>query len=806
MEALISGTNGYAALIENGVAQIVNMAGDTRELSIERAHAVCARSSDTIRLADCTREQAMTLLRNQWRKDRALLLTLLLLDQTTPEEERREISETLDSWFEESETLDFVLSVLYSKPLPIDEVNTPRLGPALSKLEAMVNAIFESQPLINAARSSWDKASVGLNETQRQAAEAKLVSRGVFFKLSLFPLDEIKFQCLEILSEFPNYRNLVADFLAPLEGLQKDLKATRPLVNQSPPRLKPVAARDVLPSTKTGYDKFKNAQRVLNLVESLMNVGDYSAASSELFDLVDGQLAGGEPQYACKSLCNASAMAKNSGNFSLQLELATRAYEVYPNDQQSVCEIADAYLSLGEPETAYSWFEKAPEDEYSVVGKMRALQRIGRLEEAISYCENLPEQYEHNLDYLLVYASVLRENRLLDAAIAKYSKAKELFPSSHVAACGLAATYADAKLYEKSLKAYDQAIAFFPSVGVPFTGKGHLLARLGDIRSALVLLQKGIELAEDKLIAVNALASALMMSGDYARAAKFLDTTYSDIANDIGSESLWEFRIDAATNLGKYKDAQKLLDEARGLFDEGKFKLQEARIYKLIGDHTRAIELLEEAVMEPEHYLQSKLELSKIYRVRNELSKARDIVSRLVDHQPDSAAVEREAVLLGISAPPENHLESRITIQRLASLEDWEFDQACTTAYISRESTRDAWRLSLDGKKRSPYRHLKKTFGLLLAIAKDLLGQSGSVPNALAGNAEPESEIVKAISYWRLGLPRQLDQAKAGIRRSMEYFNERGIDAARLLKLLEGSEEGQASIDSVEKSLAVRFA
>ena len=134
MRALISGQAGVAVLCDAGPRYAVGFdsPGETIPCSTWAAvRVLLAGADDVIELPDTTHEAAVAELDLAWAKDRAMQLTLGLLDGTTRANTRAEAAEGVGELFAEpfsgrpGEVQAFVANRLFSAPMPLGESDLP---------------------------------------------------------------------------------------------------------------------------------------------------------------------------------------------------------------------------------------------------------------------------------------------------------------------------------------------------------------------------------------------------------------------------------------------------------------------------------------------------------------------------------------------------------------------------------------------------------------------------------------------------------------------------------------------------------
>jgi tetratricopeptide (TPR) repeat protein len=725
----------------------------------------------------------------------------MFLDSTTPADERGEIAQHLDEWLSNDQVANYVRCVMFSQQLPSSGVIEAGDLKTETTTAQLARSILENQSEIRRIRRGWDTASDGISAHAKQAYEERLVAIGAFFRLassSQKDVDALRFECLNVLSDLPDYREIVAHFVEPFVELREAIPEFSNA--QSDFELFEIHGEQQISKSqgRSSYERYLHAQKRMQTAEQLMNVGEVDKSVKVIDWLIEDQRKHGDFDYAAKSLCNASEVAKRAALYMLQLDFALKANELAPHDDRVFGHIGDAYLNLNRLDDATHWFTRAADGadrEFGLGGLVRVLRREGRLEEAYQLILEVLKLPEVGIEAWCQKAEILRSLARYDDAVEAYRETARRFPGSHIPLCGMAATYADAGLYGEALDTYDEALSRFETSGVAYTAKGHLLARMGSLGESLPYLRRGIEFAENREVAINALASAYRINGKYGRAIRLLTR---EIRSYSKSEEMWTNLIQSAWESGRYTDALQWIGDAVGSIGRTPaIIMQEARLSALYGKYSDALELVNAVLDDAPRNQEAVIEKTRLLRRFHRLGEARTEVEKLLGPHAISNTLRIEASLLGCLDLPRDVVKKRAGTRKYATREDWDFDHACSVVLIEREQARGAWRISLDGKKRSPFRSQRKRFGLVVAVARDLLGQTGSALNGLKGYVGPEALIMRAIVYWKLGLPVRLQRALTEIKATETIDQRHAPTASLLMRLVEKPYKEEAHAEQV---------
>lgn len=203
MRALVSGQAGVAVLCDPApmFAVAFDAPGErVRCGSWAEARALFAGAGDVYETADITPEETAAELDRAWARDRALQLTLVLLDGSASAEVRADAAESAGellsepAWGVES----FVADRLHAAPLPAADADptgaaaiADRADPT-GRVVGLLRALDAHQPRIVVLRASWDDLPLGLfsntagseGAAAKARAESVLVAAGAFRRLA----------------------------------------------------------------------------------------------------------------------------------------------------------------------------------------------------------------------------------------------------------------------------------------------------------------------------------------------------------------------------------------------------------------------------------------------------------------------------------------------------------------------------------------------------------------------------------------------------------------------------------------------
>lgn len=192
--ALLSGQAGIAVVID-GVSCSCRRVGqpEYQPCRLEDVAYLFGGASDLVSLAGDSLTRVDRFLESEWAHDRAMHLTLILLDRDSHLRAKRIASEVLDPFLSISATRQFVLHRLYTHPLPesADVSEALRLCAEASARTTwgVLAAVRNDQPRIQEVRSRWELLDLQLFGTapEKAAFERAAAEEGIFFALASNP-------------------------------------------------------------------------------------------------------------------------------------------------------------------------------------------------------------------------------------------------------------------------------------------------------------------------------------------------------------------------------------------------------------------------------------------------------------------------------------------------------------------------------------------------------------------------------------------------------------------------------------------
>ena len=212
MKAIISGQAAVAVFFDGEKMWSVNLDNLDKKIRCSESDLrfLFAGVTDLVELEDVTEEEALKELEQAWKKDRAMHLILILLDNEEAEETRQLAAECLEEFLPDSEVEEFVFNRMYAAPLP-NEADLPgamRYAEEVqgTYLHQLLNQLKSDQSEITHLCNAWNALPIKLFgsledvDTFKQAA----IRAGAF---RLFVAEDYRYnKILSKLLDAPQFR------------------------------------------------------------------------------------------------------------------------------------------------------------------------------------------------------------------------------------------------------------------------------------------------------------------------------------------------------------------------------------------------------------------------------------------------------------------------------------------------------------------------------------------------------------------------------------------------------------------------
>ncbi len=757
MDALISGTAGLAAYIKGDVASLINCQGDVVHSS---SYADIIRQfdiyEDTIILNSASEQQALNLLKQESNKSDALLLALSILDINIKQVHKKDLSSNLNELLKDAPILQYLRGILFSRPLPNNAIKEiPDVIAESHEVKLFFSELIEAQSSIETIYSTWLETAqrFRLEQSDIDYIEGVFSSNEIGYLLSRATVSSVdvskaKFNCLFKLEDIINIRQIINGLFSTYKGDVVEVQKEQ----QQPNKKKHYLDTKKL-TPKKSHELYESSKSQISKIDDLLASGDLNLAKKITSELISSQLSRDDHEFAAMSLCQLSELAKNIDNFSLQLEWAKRATEVYPEDTRSYGHVADAYLNLSQVENARIWFEKsisAGSIDYGKSGLARVERLLFNYEKALQLIEESIEQGYEDYEAYILNAEILRDLQRLDDAANLYEEISNKFPQYALPMCGHAAVKTDQREYKEAEDIYRKCIEQHPTEQVAYTGLGFLLARLGRFSEGFKLLDIGITLDENRtLIPGMAKASALRMKGRYENA----EAVYRDLILSFNHEvDPWTELVDLLLKTNRLEEALIECNNAKNIFGNSeKIQRCEALIYKYESKFVESLAIFDSIKSSYPRWVPALLDRAGALKQLGQYNESRKQYSEILSIRKLERRAQTGIDIIDTLTKSRTSTFTEDSDLAPLTIDDWQQLKVKALIKLSNNKSYEAKQLFLHGFKKNPFGPDKREFSLGLSIARTKLGQYGTAMKTIKNVNDDIGLIQKAIVYGEQG-------------------------------------------------------
>jgi tetratricopeptide (TPR) repeat protein len=674
MRALISGQAGMAVLLEEEPLYAVAFDAPDEVIPCRvwsDVRVLFAGAEDVTEMDTATHESAIEALDLAWAKDRAMQLTLVLLDSKANEDTRKDAAECVTELFEFAGVEEFVANRLFASPMPKDQSD---LSGAIelageigeTSLQALLLAIRNAQPRIIRLRKLWNDLPSGLfQDGKSDAVDAKveklrvesvLILIGVFRRLAQASPTEtmpIVRWCTSATSEHRISRRIITEWLRELTATGRVATEDRFISDERededkariPRGRQGTKDRRQRQAHEKGFAEnlLERALREVEGIVTLWDEGQEEQAEDYLQELIARQLETDSIDPAVKSLCNLAIKAKERGRFQLQLRLTEWAYELAPREALAMSQRADALLCLGQFEKALAGYDQAvrlfSSDPVNRTGRAETLRQLGRFEDALTEYDTAVLLFPSNPLVRCGRAETLRQMRRLEEALVGYDEALQLFSFDSVVHNGRAETLRQMGRLEEALAGYNDAVRLFPSYPATRNGRAETLKQMGRLEEALAGYDDAVRLFPSYPATRNGRAETLKRMGRLEEALAGYDEAIRLFPYDAVSRN---GRANVLMELGRYLEALAMLPET-GMCEQNDWVGYHIRgmVYLRQGQTDEAVSVFEKGLSECPFFSQRMFFAKALAVARIRQRKWREAEDTLAGRTDEAAQVLR---------------------------------------------------------------------------------------------------------------------------------------------------------------------
>ena len=612
MDAIISGQAAQAVITERGKHFLLALDSDDSmqhaipEHDVPRVFLDC---TDVYYLREATLEQIKNELEAAWARDRALHLTLILLDSHEDAENRLLAADCLHDLFLDDRVKLHVMYFLYAAPLPqsCDLDASCRIAETngYERVLQFLSDLVADQPEIRRRCDAWDRLPLHLlgSESNKEWLKGTFIKHGAFwmFVTEKSRKDSALLSLLvnERIRGINNARIILQEWYAPFhEHIRStSFKGWDRLEDDKYDAIDD----EVRPrSSKRGREVLENVQKQKEAIKDLLTKGERLKAWKYTRQLVESQRSNSEPAHIAKSLCDIAQHAKLLGDISLHLRFSSWAAKEMPTDSWAYAQVGDAYRLLHDFEKALDAFQKCGafgDDRIALSGRAEVLKDSGAFNEALDVYKKAAEIYQDDSVPRNGIASTLAAYGRLEEALHVYNEIAKTFPSDRVTLCGRAQVLRDMGRINEALQAVESISSTLGADSVSACIRAGILRDQNELDKAASIYRDVIKADPLNMHAYQGLGQTLKFLGRF------------DEAIDVFETAIWQFREDAGGYLGR------------------------AGVYKCLGDLTSALADYEHVIRKSFKNLIARNGKASILAARGEFQTAIDL---LPDHAPST--------------------------------------------------------------------------------------------------------------------------------------------------------------------------
>ena len=596
MKALVSGQAGLAIVRDGDHFCMVSEESPSTLVRIPPADIRwCFGSiSDLTEFDADTVEDLLEEVKVRQSSDRALQLTLILLDRDEPLVVRKEAAECLSELFEIDNVVTYVANRLYSAPMPdvADLDQAIELCNEDTITQELFKGLLADQQEIRDRWEAWENLPIrmfGSLEDKRRFRS--VATREGAFRLFVQDSDRGDWALYQMLShpEFRGNPRARAVFQAWYEPFRTthtpDLAAFDEEISGQPDydSQSPVSA----------HAAFKSAEKQRDTIKKLLMRDRVQQALQYTDELIQSQRRDSEPEHLAKSLCDLAQFAKECGSPELQLTFALKATQEAPQDAWAYSTLGDAYRGVAKYPEALDAFQKSivlGSHRTGHQGRAEVLKDLGQIDEALEVLDFCIREFPEDKVAANSRAATFAEFGRFNESLAAYQSLLQENPYDQVTRSGRAQVLRVMGRMTEALDELNGIVQEFPQVAIPAYARAEVLREMGDIEQAEHEMRTLIDKFPNDPTPRLGCARFLRDLGRFDAAIAAFDEAYRvhplNIAGLIG-------KADTFRKLGEFELAKSTYQEViRKVNSKHQVRVGLASVFVALADYEAALDLL----------------------------------------------------------------------------------------------------------------------------------------------------------------------------------------------------------------------
>ena len=587
--AIVSGRSGIAFLTDGPA--VYSLGTESNELIAHRPeeyHMLLGGCRDFEFIEDGTCDEITDCLSAAVRREGALDVALILLDDKYDQDIRREAAEELDDALADDSVAWSLDCVMYSVPLPrgtdvtaaetVVPQNCPRASHWLERLRQL-------QPVIRMVYEAWSSLSdEAFSPSDREDAEAACVRAGGFRQLTLSVESDgnLGKAFVSLIGDaglgrrVPHavLRKLLPAWQSALRGPATALQDSfDDLAGESDEYLDPdsefIRNRPARSGRGgRGFDRVAagdKANEQVARIAAQLKAGNLAMARHWIDDLVRWHETMHQGAvFACKSLCNLAVKAQELSLFDVQLEITRRAVDLNPNDSWAWRQHGHALLNCGKLHDALSTYDRVrrehPRHVVAQNGRAEVLKAMGRFPDALEAYDQVRREHPENVVAQNGRAEVLKAMGRFSDALEAFDQLRREHPEDVVAQTGRAEVLKAMGRFSDALEAYDQVRREHPKNVVAQNGRAEVLKAMGRFPDALEAYDQARREHPEDVVAQTGRAEVLKAIGRFPDALEAYDQVRREHPEDVVAQT---GRAEVLKAMGRFPDALEAYDRVR---------------------------------------------------------------------------------------------------------------------------------------------------------------------------------------------------------------------------------------------------
>jgi tetratricopeptide (TPR) repeat protein len=540
-------------------------------------------------------DEALLHLDVQWRLDRALQLSLILLSEDEPAEIRSEAATCLDQMFSDASVRNHVANHLYSHPLPLTaDVRGARYvaqSQGADHVAKFVAAVHADQAEITRRSEAWDElpSSLFATDEQRRSMRAELVRAGAFrvFVEERAKKDWALYQLLSdpALRGKAKMRAVLQAWAAPFRSLPDKLATMDDEPDYS-------LDTQYVSRRISGHAMFENVGHQKEAIKSELLAGNEERALRFTDALIQTQKQYSEREHLAKSLCDLAQYAKELGSAQIQLRFAELATREVPDDSWAHATVADAHRALGNFSAALAEYQRAHalgDHRIGILGHAEVLKDLGQLDGAMALYDECILKFDEPVARN-ARAAALGHFGLLDRALAAYDAILQETPYDSVALSGRATVLRNIGRVTEAEEELRRISETFPNDYIPLLALAELLRTLDRLQEAEDLYRTASRRFPLHVEAQVGVARVLIDRGNVPDGIREFERAREEFP--VNKHVTVAF-AEALRHVGQIPRAERLYEElAKGGDNSPRLRVGLARIRTARGRYDEALALL----------------------------------------------------------------------------------------------------------------------------------------------------------------------------------------------------------------------